>query len=136
MPGPPGAFTLEFDPFPYKLYGSSGGEGRPAFTLFESFAREETVLLVEAVPGWTKARAAEPPAVIFDVVAAYPADPDTANPSTSMGTVRVVHGSRRRFLIGVPGGHKLVLYPEEAGWTPDGSNAEGRIAVTIVDYWA
>lgn len=134
MPAPPGALTLEFDPFPCELTAPPGGEGRPAFTLFESFAREETVVLVDAIPGW--AGAAEPPAVVFDVVAAYATDPGTSNPATSMGTVRVPHGSRRRFLIGVPGGHKLVLYPEEAGWTPEGATSQGRVSVTVVDYWA
>ena len=134
MPEPPGALTLTFDPFPKELTGPTGGDGRPAFTLFESFAREETVVLVDAVPGWTGQGGA--PAVVFDVVAAYPTDPDTANPATSMGTVRVPHGTRRRFLIGIPGGHKLVLYPEDSAWTPGGSTGEGWVKVTLVDYWA
>lgn len=131
MPAPPGGLTLTFDPFPSELSEASE-EGRSAFTLVESFAREETVVLVDVVPGWTGGEA--PPAVIFDVVAAYSTDSETANPATSMGTVRVPHGTRRRFLVGIPGGHKLVLYPEDATWTPTGSTAEGRVTVALVDY--
>jgi len=125
--------TLTFDPFPHDFRHSTQGEGRSAFTVFESFAKEETVLLVEAHPGWTGADA---PDVIFDVLAAYTQDPDAANPATSLTTVRVPQGRTRRFLVGVPGGHKLVLYPEAQGWTSGDGAHEGRLTVTVVDYWA
>lgn len=133
MPGSPSPLTLEFEPFPLELAAPSEGDGRPAFTVFESFAREETVVLVDVRPGWA---GDDPPAVVFDVVAAYPDDASSANPATSMSRVRVPHGTTRRFLIGVPGGHKLVLYPEVADWTPSGSSATGRLSVAVVDYWA
>jgi hypothetical protein len=133
MPGTPGILTLEFEPFPAELAEPAAGEGRAAFTVFESFAKEETVVLVDVRPGWS---GDEPPAVVFDVVAAYPEDPHSANPSTSLSSIRVPHGTSRRFLVGIPGGHKLVLYPESAEWKPSGSSATGRLSVTVVDYWA
>lgn len=92
------------------------------------------MLLVDATPGW--AGASEPPAAISDVVAAYLLDPDTADPATSMGTMRAAHGRLRRFPVGVPGGHTLVLYAEEAGWTPKGAKADWRVALSLVDYRA
>ncbi len=125
------ATSLVFDPFPQAFRSSAHGEGRAAFTVFESFAKEETVVLVEARPEWA---GSEVPDVVFDVVAAYTQDPDAANPSTSLTTVRVPQGTTRRFLVGIPGGHKLVLYPEVPGFAP--AEGGGRLTVTVVDYWA
>jgi hypothetical protein len=127
------ATSLVFDPFPHALRSSAHGGGRAAFTIFESFAKEETVVLVEAFPEWA---GTEVPDVVFDVVAAYTQDPDTANPSTSLTTVRVPQGTIRRFLVGIPGGHKLVLYPEAPAFTPAEGSRGGRLTVTVVDYWA
>ncbi|HSM03690.1 MAG TPA: hypothetical protein VK858_03675 [Longimicrobiales bacterium] len=126
------ATNLVFNPFPHSLRASSQGEGRAAFTVFESFAKEETVVLVEAQPEWG---GEDVPDVVFDVVAAYTQDPDAANPATSLTTVRVPQGTTRRFLVGIPGGHKLVLYPETPGFAP-GEDGGGRLVVTVVDYWA
>jgi hypothetical protein len=138
MPSPATAFVHELRPFPTEMTSSSDGEGRPAYTLFESFAREETVILVETVVDWNVSDDGDPPDAVFDVVAAYAQDAQRVNPSTSMFSVPVHNHGSRRFLVGVPGGHKLVVYPADASRAPalqPGSD-RGYLRTTIVDYWA
>lgn len=138
MPSPISAYTLEHQPFPTVMREPEGGEGRPAFTLLESFAREETVVLVEAHPIWEYAEDGEPTDAVFDVVAAYTGDPATSNPATSLVSVPVAHHTVRRFMVGIPGGHKLVVYPEdpERGANIVSAAPDSYLTVTLVDYWA
>ena len=138
MPSPASAYSHELRPFPTEMTASDDGEGRAAYTLFESFAREETVILVETIVDWTVADENDPSHAVFDVVAAYTQDGLRVNPSTSMFSVTVPNHGSRRFLIGVPSGHKLVVYPADAAQAANlqpGSD-RGYLRTTIVDYWA
>lgn len=136
MPSPATAYSHEERPFPARF--ASSDDGRPAYSIFESFAKEETVVLVEAYLEWSMSDGGGPMDAVFDVVSAYADDPDRVNPSTSMGSVRLPHGTFRRFLVGVPGGHKLVVYPAQ----PDRAGAieagvgDSFLRTVIVDYWA
>jgi hypothetical protein len=138
MPSPLSAYSREFNPFPTQFTKSESGEGRAAFTIMESFAKEETVLLIEARPHWEYDDGGEPTDAVFDVVAAYSQDMDTTNPATSLATVTIPHGRSRRFMIGIPTGHKLVVYPadEARGGQIVGAAADSYLTSTIVDYWA
>ena len=129
-------YTLDFRPFPSQMKGEQSGDSRPAFTVFESFAKEETVIMVEARPHWEYRDGGSPCAAVFEVVAAYPNDPDLTNPATSLTSVVCRHGSARRFLVGVPGGHKLVVYPEDASRVLTGAAQDSFLTATVVDYWA
>lgn len=138
MPSPLAAYTLDHQPFPSQMRSAADGEGIPAFPILESFAKEETVVLVEARPHWEYGDGGAPTDAVFDVVAAYPSDPELTNPATSLGSVRVPHGTSRRFLMGIPGGHKLVVHPADQGRGGQivGAAADSFMKVTLVDYWA
>jgi hypothetical protein len=138
MPTPLSAYTLAHQPFPTRMPEPAAGEGRPAFTLFESFAKEETVVLVEAHPVWEYVEAGEPTDAVFEVVAAYTQDQVTADPATAVVSVPVSHGTERRFLMGIPGGHTPVVYPAdpERGSHIVSAAPDSYLKVTVVDYWA
>lgn len=138
MPSPATAYSHEMRPFPAPPAESPDGDGRAACTLLESFAKEETVVLVDAHLEWDYDDDGLPTDAVFDVVAAYTDEADRVNPSTSMGSVHMAHGTSRRFLIGIPGGHKLVVYPTDASRAPhirSGGEAS-HLTTVIVDYWA
>lgn len=136
MPSPMSPYSLDFRPFPSQMKGEESGDSHPAFTVFESFAKEETVVMVEARPHWEYADDGQPCAAIFDVVAAYTEEPDLSNPATSLSRVVCPHGSTRRFMVGIPGGHKLVVYPDDASRILTGAAHDSFLTATVVDYWA
>lgn len=139
MASPMNAFQREFSPFP-SLFRTSGGEdaGRAAFTVLENFAREETVALLEARPHWEFEDGGEPVAAVFDVVGASREDPHAVNPATSVSRVVALHGETRRFVMGIPHGHKLVVYPADPTRTAAvvGAAQDSILRVSVVDYWA
>lgn len=139
MASPLNAFQKEFSPFPSIFRSSARDEtGRAAFTVLENFAREETVALLEARPHWEFADGGEPLAAVFDVVAACREDPHGANPATSVSRVVALHGETRRFVMGIPHGHKLVVYPADPDRTAAvvGAAQDSVLRVSVVDYWA
>lgn len=138
MPSPLNAFLREFSPFPSLFRSSEQEEGRAAFTVLENFAREETVALVEARPHWEYGDGGAPTHAVLDVLAAYRHDPHAANPATSISRVVALHGETRRFVIGIPNGHKLVVYPADPGRAAQvvGAAQDSLLRVSVVDYWA
>jgi len=138
MPSPAGAFVREFSPFPTQFRTGPAEDGRAAFTVLENFAREEVVAVVEARPHWEYGDEGEPTHTVFDVVAAYAHDPHSVNPATSLSRLVALHGESRRFVVGIPNGHKLVVYPGDPsrGDAVVGAAQDSVLRVSVVDYWA
>jgi len=138
MPTPSSLLAYDSSPFPSLFKSTEEPGAREAFTLVENFAREEMVVLVDARPHWEYRDGGGRTPAVFDVVAAYAGDADTVNSATSLTQVTVAHSQARRFVMGIPSGHKLVVYPGDPARASKvvGAAQDSYVRVTIVDYWA